>query len=501
MPYGLRYVPSFSQALKDNIERTYTYSYAKNALNYIGEPSKYSPYEAFEDVLIREPFEAFMALERHNYKATLSALNRYNIPYTPEQERKARIKHEVIEEMCKERSDTVHLYIDQNELDGTDIINVDENGGYELTTVETVRVSNFINKLNTNHRTSHVFYKEKVKQQLSEAQEKVVAGCLSHKYSCLIGGAGTGKSHVTSAIVDQLKANGKTVAILAPTHKAREALQSKLTDGAGDVRTIHSYVHANTGHDVDTVIVDEAGMISTPLMLMLIRAYKSYQQLIFVGDKNQLEPIEYGRPFELLMKRLKVYELTENWRSDSRDIISLGQELLGHTVNKNIDMQNIRVVNSINEAFKQGAEVLLTFTNANVALANEQQKLKDAPRAIAEGFSVGDKIIAKTNKAPQFFNGQLFVITSYDTAKNISTEQEIEFKTWQDLKYNFDLAYGLTIHKSQGSEWGTVAYMPSEWDTQNLAYVAVTRARERLIIVGSIPDSNTLRPPKEWRHY
>lgn len=501
MSYGLRYVPAFSQALKDNIERTYTYSYAKNALNYIGEPSGYSPYVAFEDVLTREPFEAFMALERHNYKATLNALNRYHVPYTSEQERKARIKHEVIEEMCKERSDTVFLYIDQHDLEGTGIINIGKQGTYELTTAETILVSNFINKLNTNHLTSNVFYKEKVKQQLSKAQEKVVKGCLTHKYSCLIGGAGTGKSHVTSAIVDQLKANDKSVAILAPTHKAREALQSKLTEGAGDVRTIHSYVHSNTGHDVDAVIVDEAGMISTPLMLMLIRAYKSGQQLIFVGDKNQLEPIEYGRPFELLMKRLKVYELTENWRSESGDIISLGQELLGRTVNKNIEMKNIQVVDSITEAFEQGAEVLLTFTNANVALANEQQKLKDAPKTIAEGFSVGDKIIAKTNKAPQFFNGQLFVITSYDTAKNIATEEEIKFKTWQDLKFNFDLAYGLTIHKSQGSEWGAVAYMPSEWDTQNLAYVAVTRAKEKLIIVGSIPDSSTLRPPKEWRHY
>ncbi|MCO8296602.1 ATP-binding domain-containing protein, partial [Tetragenococcus halophilus] len=77
--------------------------------------------------------------------------------------------------------------------------------------------------------------------------------------------------------------------------------------------------------------------------------------------------------------------------------------------------------------------------------------------------------------------------------------QTISFKTQKDLESNFDLAYGLTIHKSQGSEWDTVAYLPNSIDTKNLAYVAVTRAKKKLIIIGD--DLKTeYKKEREWKH-
>ena len=148
------------------------------------------------------------------------------------------------------------------------------------------------------------------------------------------------------------------------------------------------------------------------------------------------------------------------------------------------------------EAFGLGAEVLLTYTRDGVRKANEIQRIKNGKPTVADGFSIGDKIIAKTNMK-QWFNGQLMTIVAYNKAED-EQGNIITFRTPYELKNNFDLAYGLTIHKSQGSEWNTVAYQPTSWDTKNLAYVAVTRAKKRLIIVGGFPPS--FREEPQWTH-
>lgn len=81
---------------------------------------------------------------------------------------------------------------------------------------------------------------------------------------------------------------------------------------------------------------------------------------------------------------------------------------------------------------------------------------------------------------------------------NLKTGATLTFKTSKDMEANFDLAYGLTVHKSQGSEWDVVAYQPSHLDTQNLAYVAVTRAKKKLIIIGD-QIKTEYRKDREWR--
>ena len=102
-----------------------------------------------------------------------------------------------------------------------------------------------------------MLYKNKVNDLLLESKEQMNAleTSLSYQVSCVIGRAGTGKSYVTAEIVNQLRLNDKTVAILAPTHKAKEALQEKLT--AGEVKTIHSFVHRP--FECDVIVIDESG--------------------------------------------------------------------------------------------------------------------------------------------------------------------------------------------------------------------------------------------------
>ncbi|MGM0124882.1 exodeoxyribonuclease V alpha subunit [Enterococcus sp. AZ194] len=485
---------NFTVALIRNIEKTYTYAFAKNTGKYDGKPESFDSLIFFTNQLKREnPFQVFMELDHYAFQRAKNDIIRYEIPYTEAQERQAKIYHDVTEQMKRERSDTVSLYIEN--LDKTGVVLYKP--PYVLTTEKTLFVTEQIHKLPYRKITTNIIYENNVSIQLKNAQEqyKALQTCLKYQISCLIGGAGTGKSFVTASIIEQLQLNGLTVAVLAPTHKAREALQNKLGNIA-QVKTIHSFVHNPTS--CEAIVIDESGMLSTPLFAKIMEIYNN-QQLIFVGDKNQIPPIEYGRPFEIIQERFVSSELKENKRSESADIIALGREILGIPQNANMPVHNIQVVDTVDEAFKQGAEVALSFTNNNVQYINESRRIKNGQKAISPEFSIGDVIVAKTNEKGRFYNGQIYEIISWNRAQKKDSERIITFKSEKDLKGNFDLAYGLTIHKSQGSEWDVVAYQPSSIDTQNLAYVAVTRAKKKLIIIGN-EIKTSYRPDREWRH-
>ena len=479
----------YSEALTNNIERTYTYAHARNVHGVKTDPQKYNAIDFFNNLIKTDPFGAFMELDGYAFKNTLNALNRYDIPYTPEQERRARVYHEVVEDMVRNRSDVSYGY--QEDVTNTGIVKYADPHIY--TTEATLKARKFINSLPRNKKTFNYFYEDDTPISLlsSSEQVKALTNSIDNHVSCLIGGAGTGKSFVTSAIIEQLFLNGKNVAILAPTHKAKEALQNKLTRGVA--QTIHSFVY--NPKKVDAIVIDEAGMLSTELVERLGRVYND-EQLIFVGDKNQIPPVDYGRPFELIQKLFPTVELKANRRSEAKDIIALGREIIGEPFNANIEQNNIYQVDTIEEAFKMGAEVLLTYTNANVKEANEQQRVKNGEPAIDFNFSIGDKIMAKTN-TERFFNGQLFRITKWNEATD-TFGNTIKFRTPYELSNNFVLAYGLTIHKSQGSEWDVVAYQPSPMDSKNLAYVATSRAKRKLIIVGGFPERFKEEP--DWTH-
>ena len=481
----------FSEAIRNNIERTFTFAHVKGAHNYTESLEQYDPHKFFARYLQREPFEAFMELERFGFKKTLNTLKRYDIPYTPEQEYRAKIYYEVTEQMAKERSDSVYRYI-EGDISKTGIVKLTDN--FLLTTKATINVAKFINGLPVQKKTSNILYKNKINDLLLESKEQMRAleNSLQNQISCVIGRAGTGKSYVTAEIVNQLRANDKKVAILAPTHKAKEALQEKMK--GGQVQTIHSFVHHP--FDCDVIVIDESGMLSTPLFNQLVNVYGG-QQLIFIGDKNQLPPVEYGRPFELIQERFKTSELKQNKRSEARDIISLGNQILGVPQNANMTPENIQITNTVEGAYQQGAEVILTYTNKNVKSINEKRRLKEGSSSLYPGFKVGEKIIAKTNYKNKFYNGQLFEVIGYNTIQDLRTKRVVTLNSSKEFEYNFEYAYALTIHKSQGSEWDVVGYLPSEYDTMNLAYVAVTRAKKKLVIINGLNQEYI--KDKKWR--
>ncbi|MDN6641038.1 MAG: AAA family ATPase, partial [Tetragenococcus sp.] len=265
----------FTKALTKNIERTYTYSFAKNNWMYKGNAENYDAVAFFTDLLEdANPFKIFMELDGFAFKRALENIRRYEIPYTAEEERKARIYHDITNKMQVCRSDYVSEYMDDlNDLKDTGIVLYKR--PYVLTTEETLYVVDELNRLPRSKKTFNVVYENSVPPLLEKSQEQYEAleKCLTHHISCLIGGAGTGKSFVTSSIVHQLQKNKKEVVVLAPTHKAREALQDKLNAEKVNVtvKTIHSFVH-NPSY-CQAIVIDESGMLSTPLFSQLLKNY------------------------------------------------------------------------------------------------------------------------------------------------------------------------------------------------------------------------------------
>lgn len=483
----------FSEAINRNIEQTYTFPHVKGAYHYGGTPEMYDPHAFFGELVEKEPFEAFMKLNRFGFKRTLNTLNRYQIPYTKEQEYRARVFYEITEQMASERKDAVRRYV-EGDLSRAKLVKLTDD--YLITTKDTLRVAEFIKYELINKPKNNIIYESKANELILESKEQLLAlkTSLQNQISCVIGSAGTGKSYVTAEIINQLQLNDKKVAVLAPTHKAKEALQEKMDDIKTEVKTIHSFVYHP--FDCDAIVIDEAGMLSTPLVNQLAKVYDN-QQMIFVGDKNQLPPIQYGRPFERIQEIHKVSELRKNRRSEARDIISLGNQILGIPQNENMEAKNITITVDPKKAYQQGAEVILTYKNKDVRAINEIQRLKQGADSLYKGFKVGEKIIAKTNYKNKFYNGQLFRVAGINLIEDIHTGKIVRINSSKEFEYNFDYAYALTIHKSQGSEWDAVGYLPSDLDTVNLAYVAVTRAKKKLIIINGLAEE--YRKDKKWR--
>lgn len=160
---------NFTKALIRNIEKTYSYAYVKNTGRYEGNPSNYEAVSFFMYLLTKEnPFKVFMELERYAFVNAKKALIKYGIPYTPEQERAAKVFSDVTTQMVKQRRDCVSMYVE--DLEGTGIIKVEE--PFVLTTKDTLYVSNEIKRLPRSRTVLNVLYDNELPSTLKDSHEQ-----------------------------------------------------------------------------------------------------------------------------------------------------------------------------------------------------------------------------------------------------------------------------------------------------------------------------------------
>ncbi len=379
-----------------------------------------------------------------------------------------------------------------------------------------------------------------IKFSLTDEQKKAIRLSLSETVSIITGGPGTGKTTIlkcllrTKALLLNLDMNSasfsKRVLLLSPTGKASKRMMVQTEFRAQTIHKALSYDEygrflKNEGNmlDEDFIIVDEASMIDIELFNHLLKALKPNAQLILVGDVDQLPSVGPGNVLNDLInsKMIKTSYLTQIMRQkgDSKIV------KLAHMVNtKNIDYSifndkkevffykqdesNIMslIVRIVEKYIASGADMYNDLQilapmysgfngidNINNNIQNLFNKSNEYIKYNDKTFKVGDKVLQLQNDPRlEIMNGDTGVIKAISKADDetylyIMFDKMVKYP-YSDLS-NLTLGYCISIHKSQGSEFKNVIVPISQafrlMLKKKLVYTAITRAKEKIILIGS----------------
>ena len=373
---------------------------------------------------------------------------------------------------------------------------------------------------------------EKGNFPLADKQKEAIEQFFRNRFSVITGGPGTGKSTVLKAILEvQHSIYPKTdVLLLAPTGKAAR----RMAEATGhEAFTIHSGLHIgeNTGIDSiekvlsDVVIVDEVSMCDMRLFAMLMAAIDPTKtKLLLVGDSDQLPSVGAGNVLNELITcgKVPITRLNLVYRQGAGSIIPVNAEKINAGDSKLSYNQEFRFIRAdepelcfdtvvaqyIFEITNNGIEnccILCPMKSRGINSVNEYNKQIQAAinppapnnpeiRLKNTVFRLGDRVM-QTKNSENVSNGETGFIVEIKKDEDDNQLCGIRFDGKSDVLWyypeemqNITLAYSITIHKSQGSEFKSVIIpmMKSFYIMlkRNLLYTAVTRAKSKVILVG-----------------
>lgn len=371
--------------------------------------------------------------------------------------------------------------------------------------------------------------------QLSPSQKKAVNLALKNKVLVITGGPGVGKTTLVNSILRIIRAKQAEIFLCAPTGRAAK----RLSESTGlEARTIHRLLefdpkqfgfkrNSENPLDTDIVVVDEASMIDIVLMNQLLKAIPDSASLLLVGDVDQLPSVGPGAVLSDIISSevIPVVRLTEIFRqaatskiivnahrinygkmpvrTDNREELSDFYFVPAETAEEISDKVLQVVCERIPKRFGLDAikdvQVLTPMNRGGLgsrSLNIELQKrlnTSSGPQVTKFGWSygVGDKVLQTVNDySKEVFNGDIGTILSIDFEES---ELVVEFDG-REAKYDvseldeISLAYAVSIHKSQGSEYPAVViplatqhFMMLE---RNLLYTGVTRGKRLVVVIG-----------------
>lgn len=369
-----------------------------------------------------------------------------------------------------------------------------------------------------------------------DMQKKAIIKAINNNLTIITGGPGTGKTTIIKAIVSLLKDTCKVkledIALLAPTGRASK----KMMESTGvSASTIHKYlgwdkernmfrVDAYHPNQEDYIIVDETSMIDTVLMSSLLKGIKRDAKIILVGDYFQLPSVSQGQVLKDLIESemLDVIKLNRLYRQNEDSyIINLAYEIKDKDLNEYftnkkddynfIICDNDVVINNINEivnkAISRGyddktIQVLAPMYKSINGIDNLNKSLQEIfnPSSPEKNeiimseviYREGDKVLQLVNDPDNnVFNGDIGYIVSINNRKTteVIIDYDGNYVTYPRDKFNnFRHGYAISIHKAQGSEFNMVIipFVNSfkRMLYNKLVYTAVTRAKNKLILVG-----------------
>ena len=381
--------------------------------------------------------------------------------------------------------------------------------------------------------TEEILKKVAVSSEITydEIQWQAVKTAISSKVMVLTGGPGTGKTTTTLGIISAYKQAGCQIIIAAPTGRAAK----RMSEATGmEAKTIHRLLEykppegyqKNEEHPLegDVLILDECSMIDIMLMYNLLKALPEAMSLILVGDIDQLPSVGAGNVLRDIIDSgcVPVVRLTRIFRQAQGSRIIMN----AHRINKGegIDMRggkdadfffatkesNQEVVDTIVQYCKtnlpryyhvdplQDIQVLTPMQRGECGAVNLNQVLQEAmnPSKIflrrgGTQYRLKDKVMQIRNDYDkEVFNGDIGTIIKVDMEERELTVLFDEREVVYDVTEldELTLAYAVTIHKSQGSEYPIVV-MPFTMShfvmlQRNLLYTGVTRAKKILVLVG-----------------
>lgn len=378
--------------------------------------------------------------------------------------------------------------------------------------------------------------------ELSKTQRRAVKEAINRGVFVITGGPGTGKTTTLKVLIDIFESMNKVIKLAAPTGRAAKRMKEQT---GRDAFTIHKLLEIGFAGDMgfsnieelecDVLILDEVSMVDILLMETLLKSIKSPTRLILVGDKDQLPSVGAGNVLADILKSgaIESVNLEEIFRQSEESMIVKNAHLInkGEMPILNVgdffmiaergevkgleiikDLVKTRLPNYFNVS--ESEVQVLTPTkkgnhgtlNLNKILQEHLNKNEECLEVLGKKFKLGDRVLQTKNnyeleskvenefyedRQKGVFNGDLGYISKIDKENKKLT---VVFDDVRSVEYSTDnldelaLAYAMTIHKSQGSEFPVVViplYRAAPMLlTRNLIYTAITRASKAVVLVG-----------------
>lgn len=382
----------------------------------------------------------------------------------------------------------------------------------------------------------------------AKMQKQAIKEALCNGIFILSGGPGTGKTTILNAIISILEQRGLKITICAPTGRAAKRL-SEIT--GREATTIHrllgvqrreedrsEFVHNERNLlKSDVIVIDEMSMVDSLLFCDVLKAAKPGCKFILTGDYHQLPSISAGNVLKSLISSecIPHIELKEIFRQSAQSlIITNAHSIINNelpfldqkdndffflerktpemVVKTIVELVAFRLPNFYKYNVVQDIQIICPSKKGlvgTVNINNEIQKIVNPRKSKKMEFSFGfytfregDKVMQIRNnydiswksefkEGTGIFNGDIGIIKKINKL-NRSFQIDFDGKIAEytlDMAREIELAYAITVHKSQGNEFKCVVIpvlnKSTDFYNRNLLYTAITRARENVVLVGS----------------